>query len=412
MGFYDVKHARLCNVFEGEGLTHRGPALHEADFERCAKSLYPLMIAGRDVLWVLGGRTDTKTAKLTRILRESQFLVQVFHLCYNTKQMLQFGHFQRQRGIANSRGHELLYLCYKGRAPKQLANLRKFVDQQGSPVFNEVVRSVPVLPHKSHALATHEIRDTSFSGMVGRCVSEVEAEDPDQQPSVHDEDDEGAATAGADAATAGADAATQQRGMVLQAKKKRKLYKTLTGSEVPWFPHDNDIELLKELCHEAGMPRWVYFGTPAGGAGMHGCIELGCSVLALCFDDHHRTHLAPFLVQRAVEAMLGSKTFVFANECLVARARQLRLTDHNDPKKEEEKKEEKQEEDDQEEKEETKGAETAKVSEKVGKRKKRRKPISPTPETVSESSSEDGSPKKKSRTRRSERVGCNSPCLL
>ena len=110
------------------------------------------------------------------------------------------------------------------------------------------------------------------------------------------------------------------------AIKKRKLYRQLTGTEVPWFPHDNDIELLKELCHEAGRPRWVYFGTPAGGAGIHGCIEMGCSVLALCYDDHHRTHLGPFLVQRAVETMLGSNTMVFHNESLLARAVQLRLT--------------------------------------------------------------------------------------
>ena len=26
------------------------------------------------------------------------------------------------------------------------------------------------------------------------------------------------------------------------------------GAEVPWFPHDNDSENLKELCHEAGRP--------------------------------------------------------------------------------------------------------------------------------------------------------------
>ena len=119
-------------MFEGECLTHREPALHEADFERYAKSLYPLMVAGRDVLWVLRGRTDTNRTKSTRILlRKSHFVVQVFHPCYNTKQMLQFGHFQRQRGIANSRSHELLYLCYKGRTPKQLAKVRrKYVDQE------------------------------------------------------------------------------------------------------------------------------------------------------------------------------------------------------------------------------------------------------------------------------------------
>ena len=75
--------------------------------------------------------------------------------------------------------------------------------------------------------------------------------------------------------------------------------------------------------------------------------------MALCCDDHHRTHLAPFLVQRAVEDMLGSNTMVFTNESLVARAKQLRLTkedtkeDKKDDQKEdkkEDKKEEKKEE--------------------------------------------------------------------
>ena len=89
------------------------------------------------------------------------------------------------------------------------------------------------------------------------------------------------------------------------------MYRQLAGSEVPWFPHDNAVELFKELCHEAGRPRWVFFGTPAGGAGIHGCIEMGASVLGLCFDEHHRKNLEPFLVQRAVEAMLGSNSVVF-----------------------------------------------------------------------------------------------------
>ena len=39
------------------------PALDEQDFERYVKSLFPLMVAGRDVLWVLGGRTDTNRGK-------------------------------------------------------------------------------------------------------------------------------------------------------------------------------------------------------------------------------------------------------------------------------------------------------------------------------------------------------------
>ena len=80
-------------------------------------------------------------------------------------------------------------------------------------------------------------------------------------------DDEDAATAeGADAATA----AAREKALVTAAVKKRKLHRQVTGTDVPWFPHDNDIELLKELCREAGRPRWVYFGAPAGVAGIHG----------------------------------------------------------------------------------------------------------------------------------------------
>ena len=43
-------------------------------------------------------------------------------------------------------------------------------------------------------------------------------------------------------------ATVEQKELVLAVTKKRKLYKQLTGDEVPWFPHDNDMDLLKELC--------------------------------------------------------------------------------------------------------------------------------------------------------------------
>ena len=178
------------------------------------------------------------------------------------------------------------------------------------------------------------------------------------------------------------------------AVKKRKLYRQVTGAEVPWFPHDNDIELLKELRHEAGRPRWVYFGTPAGGAGIHGCIEMGCSVLALCFDDHHKKHLAPFLVQRAVEAMLDSRTRVFHNESLVARSRRLRLTKY--AAKKEDKKEEQEEEKEEEEKssEEKKVGKKLSKNKKAGNTKKKRKPASSS-SSDSESTSEQNTPQKK-----------------
>ena len=62
-----------------------------------------------------------------------------------------------------------------------------------------------------------------------------------------------------------------ERNLVAACIKKRKMYKH-TDTMLPWFPHDNDMELLKELVHESGRPRWVIFGTPAGGAGIHGCL--------------------------------------------------------------------------------------------------------------------------------------------
>ena len=139
-----------------------------------------------------------------------------FHLCYNTKKMMQYGHFQRQWGIANSRSHELLFLCYKNRVPKQLAKVRMHVDA-GSAVFNEVVRNVPVLPQKSHALVPREIRETCLQSMIGMDVCEAEANDPNHEaPPPVDDDDEDAATAGADAATADAAAADASKALALR----------------------------------------------------------------------------------------------------------------------------------------------------------------------------------------------------
>ena len=59
---------------------------------------------------------------------------------------------------------------------------------------------------------------------------------------------------------------------------------------------------------------------------MQGCLEGGCSVVALCFDDHHRTHLSRFIMERAVESMVAGTTLVFKEESLRARSVDLNLT--------------------------------------------------------------------------------------
>ena len=176
MGFNDVKNARMCEIFDGQCLTHSEPALDEEDFKRFLQSLAPLMKPGRDVLRVLGGRTDVNNPKLKHALTRNSFHYKEFHLFYNTKHMAQYGHFKKQRGIANSRSHELLFLCYKGRLPKLLAKTRVYVDA-GSVIFNEVVRNVLVLSQKCHALVSREIREKSLHAMIGTDVAEVEAKD-------------------------------------------------------------------------------------------------------------------------------------------------------------------------------------------------------------------------------------------
>eukprot|EP00959_Pyramimonas_sp_CCMP1952_P200918 4202255-Pyramimonas_sp.AAC.1 len=87
MGFCDVKNAKLCRAFEGQGLARREPALGEQDFTRYLKSLEPLMVGGRDVLWVLTGRAQWNLPKIQTILVANKFRAVTCHLAYNTKQM-------------------------------------------------------------------------------------------------------------------------------------------------------------------------------------------------------------------------------------------------------------------------------------------------------------------------------------
>ena len=59
--------------------------LDEDHFERFVRTVEPLMQAGRDVLWVLPGRTDSNLAKVEKILNKYLLDIEVCYLCYNTK---------------------------------------------------------------------------------------------------------------------------------------------------------------------------------------------------------------------------------------------------------------------------------------------------------------------------------------
>ena len=122
MAFYDVKNARLCSVFEGEGLLHREPMLDQPDLERFLATVVPMMRAGRDFCWIMAGRTESNIGKIKKTLHHAgtansaiaeRLYHEVFYLTYNIKQMQQYGHWRRQRGIANSTSIEQLYcICF------------------------------------------------------------------------------------------------------------------------------------------------------------------------------------------------------------------------------------------------------------------------------------------------------------
>ena len=136
----------------------------------------------------------------------------------------------------------------------------------GSGLFIQVVRNVPVLAPKNQAYVSREVREKSLETMAGVPHHEdKEEEEKLQRKTGEDEGD------GLHQPEDTEDRKKEEAARVASVVKKRKLYRQLTGQEVPWFPHDNDIELVKELCWEAGRPRWVIFGTPASGAGIHGC---------------------------------------------------------------------------------------------------------------------------------------------
>jgi hypothetical protein len=230
--------------------------------------------------------------------------------------MQHYGYWKRQRGMSNSKSLEPALYVYKGKVPKNMPKKRLYVDG-GSALFNQVLRNVPVLAPKHQAFVSKGVREQSLMSMLGVPHSDDLGERENFELLQDDDDAMGLDQPNGDA---------EQDKVIQYAPKKRKLYRHHSGTDVPWFPHDNDMELLRELCWEAGNPRWVFHGTPAGGAGVLGCLETGCSVVALCYDEHHQTHLKKIFLQRAVTALVSGTTQMFKDEALLARSIELKLT--------------------------------------------------------------------------------------
>ena len=135
---------------------------------------------------------------------------------------------------------------------------------EGSALFNQVMRNAPILSPKLQAWVPPSLRNQSLSSMNG----EVPEDDENDTGKAGGETTEEQPTEATEKEVLAREAA-QERAFV----KKRKLYRTISGTEVPWVPHDNDPAFTGELAWEARRPRWVFLGTPASGAGTLGLLE-------------------------------------------------------------------------------------------------------------------------------------------
>ncbi|CAK0858880.1 unnamed protein product, partial [Prorocentrum cordatum] len=306
---YDPKNAKLCNIFEGECLTQREPPVDEGDFKRFCDVTDNVMKRNQDICWVFGGRVDTNEAKIKKVFKEKGWKVKEFILVYESRLMERY-YWTVCRGVANSKTTEKLFLCWKGKMPPKIPQERWYVDR-GSRMYVEVMSKVPVCAPKDLTFVSKDVRDVSLRSMMAP---------PDESAS--------AADAAADGALGERNAEGPTQKKIAIHARKRRLYRHLTGTEEVWFPFDFHGAVIKELIWEAGgsdAVKWVLFGTPASGNGVLGALEMGCSVIALTADEHHKTHFLKTTREKAVESALTGQASAFCNRALYLQAQALRI---------------------------------------------------------------------------------------
>ena len=159
MGFYDVKNATLCDIYEGEALTQREPALDEDKFKAFLNIYNSIMKVNGDVCWIMAGRCDSNLEIIKKAIALYNWKFKVFSLVYDSK-LLQKWYWRRMRGLANSKNLERLLFCWKGRLPTNLPKHRHYLDA-GSPLYCEVMLKAPVVAPKDLAFVAKEVRRQS-----------------------------------------------------------------------------------------------------------------------------------------------------------------------------------------------------------------------------------------------------------
>ena len=291
-GIYDVKNARISEIYEGNSIFQKQPPLDVEDFETFSEVMHNLMKDGCDVYWILCGRYEVSYTAIMEFIKKKGWNWKMWYLNYDVKAMAKY-YWKRCRGLANSNSLEKIILCWKGKLPAKVPNERYYVDV-GSRLYNEVVNKVPVTPPKELAWVDKDVRVESLKSLVAGPTTATAEE------IVEDNMNDG-----------------ELRVQV----KKRRLYRQASGTQQVWFPFEMSVSLAQELVWESGGDevKWVLHGTPAAGNVVLGSLEMNANVIAFMQDAHQEKHFRIALTEKIGERLASGQARVFGNPFLRAK---------------------------------------------------------------------------------------------
>ena len=134
MGVYDPKNARLCDVFTGEGWAQREPTLDETDLQLFVDTMSNIMKPGMDFCWLFSGRLEQSEKGIKDMSTQKGWKYNQFTTVMDYRATQKY-YWRRQRGLANSRTVEKLFLCWippaQAHAARALVCGRRFSPLRG-----------------------------------------------------------------------------------------------------------------------------------------------------------------------------------------------------------------------------------------------------------------------------------------
>ena len=320
IAFYDVKNAKMSRTWPRQSWWQNCPPLDLQDFKIFIETVDKFLKPGIDSVWILAGKSETSTEKIRREIRKLVWKFKLVTLCYDVRMMEKIM-WNDPRGFANGSAVEPLFCCWKGPQPRGMPLVRFYVDPGSSTYVNFIAR-VPVCKNDEHLWVSPEVKEKLTASMT---PSVEEAEQPKASRPA-----EAAEGSMEDPASEGTAVKKQDE---IQARRKRtyaerfagrSLYRPASTPDVPAFPHDNSPRLVREVHYEAGgeAVKWIFHGSPAGGAGMSMLWGTGVGLVFYLEDDFHEEIFMKSIIEKAVEDLIHGGT-AFADSDLYQRAKEV-----------------------------------------------------------------------------------------